>query len=261
VSAVSKRLLFSTALGATLLVACRDLEDPTSATATQLVVHSVLDPTAGSTAVLIARARTGTQTTAAGTFSDDEPVTGATVSVREPNGTLEVFQEQSDARGVYLYPRSGLDPLLPGTSYTVLIHTAQGEDVIGSTTIPAPPMMATIPVQGFDRRRDTLRFSWPRVPGARSYELVIRSRRTERYRTFTDTSLVLPGTALTVNGDTIFPPGRLLDVMLTAVDVNYYEYYRAQSDPFAGASPTHLSGAVGVFGSIVPIVVTQLQVR
>jgi len=31
------------------------------------------------------------------------------------------------------------------------------------------------------------------------------------------------------------------------VDVNYYDYYRSQSDPFAGAAPSHLVGAVGVF--------------
>lgn len=255
-----KRYLSCLTLGTGLLVACRNLEDPTSAMATRLVVHSILDPSSGTTAVLLARARTGTVTTTAGTFSDDEPVAGAIVNIQEPNGTREAFQ-QSDAPGIYIFARGALSLLVPGATYTLLIHTAQGEDITGSTTLPAPPTTLAVPVQTFDRRRDTLRFTWPRIPGARSYELVIRSRRTERYRTFTDTSLVLPGTALTVNGDTIFPPGRLLDVLLTAVDINYYEYYRAQSDPFAGASPSHLMGAVGVFGSIVPIVAAQLQVR
>jgi hypothetical protein len=50
-------------------------------------------------------------------------------------------------------------------------------------------------------------------------------------------------------------------VTVSAVDVNYYDYYRAQSDPFAGAPPSHLTGAVGVFGAYVPMLGGQLQVR
>jgi hypothetical protein len=43
--------------------------------------------------------------------------------------------------------------------------------------------------------------------------------------------------------------------------MNYYDYYRAQSDPFAGAAPSHLVGAIGVFGAVVPLLLTELQVQ
>jgi hypothetical protein len=114
----------------------------------------------------------------------------------------------------------------------------------------------------FFRLRDTLRLSWPRVPGARSYELLLRSHRFgDEYRIFTDTTVLIPGTALTLTGDEILPAGASVDVMVSAVDANYYDYYRSQSDPFAGAAPSHLTGAMGVFGSVAPILVTELQVR
>jgi hypothetical protein len=59
----------------------------------------------------------------------------------------------------------------------------------------------------------------------------------------------------------VFPLGARMEVWVIAVDVNYYDYYRAQSDPFAGAAPSHLSGAVGVFGSLAPIIFGQIDIR
>ena len=55
--------------------------------------------------------------------------------------------------------------------------------------------------------------------------------------------------------------GTRVRVIVSAVDQNYYDYYSTQSDPFAGPAPGHLAGAVGVFGSIAPIVSLQLTVR
>jgi hypothetical protein len=81
------------------------------------------------------------------------------------------------------------------------------------------------------------------------------------YRFFADTSVALAGTALTIAGDMVFPPGDDVDIIVNAVDANYYDYYRAQSDPFAGPPPAHLTGAVGVFGSIAPVLFGKLKVR
>jgi hypothetical protein len=64
-----------------------------------------------------------------------------------------------------------------------------------------------------------------------------------------------------VAGDPVFPRGRPVEVLVSAVDMNYYDYYRAQSDPFAGAAPSHLVGAIGVFGAVVPLLLTELQVQ
>src|SRR5690242_9536713 len=189
------------ALGTALAVGgCRDLEDPTPAAQPRLVVHAVLDASSSTQQVLVARARTGSTTNTTSSLTDDEPVSDATVEVIAPDGGREFAAELAPASpGLYGFIPSLSSPflVLPGVTYTLHVHTPAGEDVSGTTTIPSSPPSAPFVVQAFNRNRDTLRLAWHPVPGARSYELVIRSRRTERYRTFTDTSLILPGTALT----------------------------------------------------------------
>jgi hypothetical protein len=49
--------------------------------------------------------------------------------------------------------------------------------------------------------------------------------------------------------------------MVSAVDANYHEYMRIQSDPFAGAPPSRLIGAEGVFGAMVPMLIKSYDVR
>jgi len=142
------------------------------------------------------------------------------------------------------------------------VQTETGEDVFGTTTIPQPPAWQQLGQRVFNRARDTLRLSWPRVAGARSYELVIAiDSQYVLYRTFADTSISLPGTTQSLAGHDVFPPYGAVQYMVEAVDVNYYEYYRMQSDPFAGVAPSHLTGAVGVFGSVVPILSGEVSVQ
>jgi hypothetical protein len=249
------------------VAACTHLEDPAPPQQTQLVVHGVIDARGGLATVLIYRARTGAPSTTASGISDDEPVTGATVTLTVPNGTTQTAGLPTDETGRCCVPGAYVFTLYPnalaeGGTYALHARIPSGEEVSGTTTIPTPRQWTVLPGRVFFRLRDTLRLSWPRAPGARSYELILRSGRFgDEYRTFTDTTIAIPGTALTLTGDEIFPPGAPVDVVVSAVDANYYDYYRAQSDPFAGAAPSHLTGAVGVFGSVAPILTTQLQVR
>ena len=250
-----------------LLGACQHLEDPASATAPRVVVHAVLNAGSSEQIILVSRARTGISV-ATGGIGDDEPIVGAVVTVTAPNGIVMVASgtdpQCNCAPGAYGFSpfRSGVDLYQSDTyTYRLNVVTPAGEEVSGTTTVPADTSHVTnFPPRTLFRERDTLRLAWPRVPGARSYEVVIGASRTGEYRIFTDTSIAIPGTALTIDGDEVFPLGTV-DVIVSAVDANYYDYYRAQSDPFAGASPSHLNGAVGVFGSIVPLLVGELQVR
>jgi Domain of unknown function (DUF4249) len=244
-----------------IALACTNLEAPTPATESQLVVQAVLDAAAASQSILIYRARTG-QNAITGGVSEDEPVLGAVASVTGPNGVVMEAQETANP-GTYTIPA---DRPVPDSTYTLFVRTPTGEQVSGRTTVPGVGSTIVVPLTAADtffRLKDTLRISWPRVPGARSYEIVTRSTRSNvEYRTFTDTNAVtLPGTALTIGGHMVFPPRERVDVLVVAVDANYYDYYRAQSDPFAGAAPTRLIGAVGVFGSLGEVFATALRVR
>jgi hypothetical protein len=253
-----------------MLWGCIDLEKPTPPTQSQLVVHAVLDARVSLQTILIARSRGGAQQTAAGSVSDDEPVSGATVTVTAPNGAVMIATEGqansplSGTLGTYFYtPSQSGVALAGGGTYRLFVRTPDGEEATGTTTIPLPPTggPTTLPSSSFSRQNDTLRLRWPSADGARSYELLIRSRPAGEYRIFTDTVAAVPGTTLTINGDTLFPIGGRVTILVSAVDANYYDYYRAQSDPFAGAAPSHLQGAVGVFGSVVLIRGYQLHVR
>lgn len=252
-----------------LAVACLNLEDPAPSTRPQLVVHAVLDVQASQQVILVFRARTGAQATSLSGITDDQPVSGARVTITMPNGITVTAVESitdtsfSPAPGAYVFVASRAGVVLSqGGTYALHVRTPLGEDVVGTTTIPQARLGFTIlPSKIFRRLQDTLRLSWPRATGAGSYEVIIRSSRSGEYRTFADTSIAIPGTRLTVDGDPVFPRGIPVEVLVTAVDVNYYDYYRAQSDPFAGAAPSHLVGAVGVFGSVAPLLLTEMQVQ
>lgn len=256
---------------AVLLAGCRNLEDPAASQQTRLVVHGVLDLTDDVQTVLVYRARTGLPDTVDGThMSDDEPVADAQVTITAPDGTTSDAWRRGKTSGeccepgIYLFERALDGPTITaGGTYTLRIRTPLGEEVTGTTTIPKGPSALAVPsAHVFFRLRDTLRLSWQRVPQAASYEIIIRMPQFgDEYRTFADTSFTIAGTALTIAGDEVFQSGEEVEVVVSAVDVNYYDYYRSQSDPFAGAAPSHLTGAVGLFGSIAPIFHTVLQVR
>ena len=250
-----------------LLVGCQNLEAPAPSQATRLVVHAMLDTQSDVQTVLVYRARTGVPNAIeARGVSDDEPVSDAQVSIVGPDGvTLGAGRPSYPSGECCVTGTYVIQPPLPfplGGTYTLRIRTPLGEEVTGTTTVPGPARLVLDTPRTFFRLRDTLRLSWPRVPGARSYEVMIRLDRFDNeYRTFTDTSFTIAGTALTIAGDEIFFPGQDANVVVSAVDVNYYDFYRSQSDPFAGAAPSHITGAVGVFGSINPIFATVLLVR
>ena len=47
-------------------------------------------------------------------------------------------------------------------------------------------------------------------------------------------------------------PGFRQDVLVAAVDSNFYDYYRTNNDPFTGAGIiSRLTGGLGLFGSLV----------
>jgi hypothetical protein len=50
----------------------------------------------------------------------------------------------------------------------------------------------------------------------------------------------------------VFVPGFRQDMIIAAVDSNFYDYYRTNNDPFTGAGIiSRVNGGLGMFGSIV----------
>jgi hypothetical protein len=260
-----------------LQLACDQPTDPLPVAPKQLVVQGVLDLGTPSQIVSVEWMENGAPTRS--------EVTGAAVSITTPDGRVmpaiedlyvytggfgNVPRDSALWNGMYrlnLLKNGGV--LLPGATYTLDVRAPDGTHATGTTTIPFAPAPSSDSIfSTFNRLRDTLRLSWPRVPGANGYQVAVRTSvarnqggESTLYMFFTDTSVTIPGTARTLDDEPVFRAGFLAGVVVSAVDDNYYTYYRPAVDPLAGAAPSRLTGALGVFGSIAPIVVRSYDVR
>lgn len=242
------------------LAACEQPTDPLALPPPRLVVHAVLD--VGSpfqdVKVEILDGNFGHRLAGLG---------GAEVSITTPHGEVFVGSAVDNSAEGFHYHIANLGagtqtPLVPGGTYTLYVRTQLGEEVRGTTTVPQYPV-ATIreDVPSLDRQRDTVRLDWERVPLAARYEVVVQAihqvgefqSRELTYRAFTDTSITIAGTTRTLENDEVFPLGAAVSILVSAVDDNYYSYYKLHVDPFAGGPPSRLTGAVGVFGAIAPV--------
>jgi len=265
------------ALAFALLSACTVPEEPIPIAPRQLVVQAVLDLGAQSCLISLEWMDNGSRV--------HGQVTGANVSITTLDGrviraTEDVFiytpgfgnQPRDSARWNGMYrvdlQKNGV-ALLPGATYTLDVRMLDGTHATGTTTMPA---VANAPddreLSRFSDLRDTLRLSWKRVPGAKSYQVTVRAYPKDApeitesfYSIFTDTSVTIAGTARSFQNDPVFPFGSRVDVTVVAVDDNYYTYFHPSVDPLAGAAPSRLTGALGLFGSVAPVVIRRYDVR
>lgn len=238
--------------------ACVD-QTPVSPNTHAIVVHAVLDASARIQYVLVQ--------TSDGRTPTQKIVPGATVQITTPDGRVLVADYVVDsayagsignAPTVNSYYRLSLDKygisLAPGSTYRLHVALPDGREVSGSTTVPGVPPVANVPMPSSLSSKDSLALAWPRVAGAIAYDVSVSLKGSLVFEAFADTSIVLSTRTRTSNGGLAFSPGFTQQIVVSAVDVNYYDYYRRSSDLFTGSGPiSHLDGAVGVFGSIVPI--------
>lgn len=229
---------------------------PTQSTTSTIVVHAVLNALQDDQIVAVQRTTAG--------VTQASPVDSATVTITGPDGIPMTGVEVADSAltRVYRVRLSGFhEQLVPGGTYQLHVRLKGGEDVTGATTIPdAQPSLPPVALLPFDEATDTLRLSWRAVQGAQSYEVRVQST-AGVYATFADTSAVLPGTLRSLDGRVVFADGLNHTVVVSAVDAAYYQYYRTNSDEFTGAAVQgNLTGAQGVFGSLVVLTVRALHV-
>jgi hypothetical protein len=231
---------------------CQTTTPLESATST-IVVHSVLNASQDDQLVEVLRTTNGF---AYGSFVDS-----ALVTITGPDGVAMTGVTQPGTTTYHVSLSSYHKALVAGGTYHLRVRLKTGEEVTGTTIIPnAQPSSATPSPVPFNDATDTLRLSWSAVQGATSYEVRVESG-THVYALFADTSVALPGTLRTLEGTIVFTRGAVNTVIVSAVDAAYYEYYRTNSDGFTGAAVQgNLSGAEGVFGSIVVLSVGALRV-
>ena len=213
------------------------------------------------------------------------PVHGATVTLTAPDGSVYVASEvgtPSDPNRTLNFDARydvAVGELIVGTPYHLRVVTADGTITEGDAIVPTTPPPQPLAERRFDATRDTLRFVWPRTAGVRAYEVRILPQKDSTgnpvfvtldghgyfaagdFLAYADTSVVIAGTARQ-NSTPVFLPGVRYDVIVSAVDDHYYDYFSHVSDPYSATPlPSSLRGGVGVFGAIVPIVWQSIVVE
>ena len=261
------------ALLATALIAACDLGTVTIPTTdAALVVHSVLNPNFAQQVVLVERTLTGQVTIPDTGFSASDPivtaggiaVSGATVEIidslgRVFRGVEDVTLPVNNGRGagVYKVPLSGTQIILGGR-YKLHVRTIAGEELTAFTRVPRALTRSSGALsRSFNRDHDTLIVNWAGVPAARNYSVRVESPFGPFYL-FTDSTRVrITGDLRNLFANSlqrVFIPGFRQDVVVAAVDSNFYDYYRTNNDPFTGAGIiSRVTGGLGMFGSIVEL--------
>jgi hypothetical protein len=277
--AFDRRVVLALALGTAAAAAACDLGTITvPKTAPRIVVHAVLNTSAPTQVVLVERTLTGTITVPDTTFNPNDPiasaggipVTGATVDITDSAGTVftavedKVLLANGQGAGVYRVSLSGA-VIQRGQRYRLRIRTAEGDDVTAVTRVPRPEVTSSGGLtRTFNRDHDTVLVKWNAAGATRAYALRVESP-FGPFFLFTD-SLHFRLTGDVRNlfaGDLrrVFIPGFRQDILVAAVDSNFFDYYRTTNDPFTGTGIiSRVNGGLGLFGSIVALTSGTLTV-
>lgn len=237
-----------------------------------VVVHAVLNPSTPNQVVLVERTLTGAAKIPDTTFDAADPIvsaggipiSGAIVEILDSAGRATrgvedktVASNNGKGAGVYRVPIPG-PGLVLGTRYQLHIHTAEGEDVTAFARIPKPAVRASGGfTRTFNRDHDMLQAQWAASAMTRAYALRIESP-FGPFFLFTD-SLSFRTTGdlrnlFSNDLERVFIPGFRQDMLVAAVDSNFYDYYRTQNDPFTGAGIiSRVNGGLGMFGALVTL--------
>ncbi|MBI4500895.1 MAG: DUF4249 family protein [Gemmatimonadetes bacterium] len=247
-------------------------EGPVPPGTSMVVVYSVLNTARDSQDVFLERSLDGTSR------FGPTAVNGATVTLTyQGNGPCDVPEVKLDqvvvdsplthVQGGW-YTTTRLCPLSAGDRVALRVETPDGAVVTGSTRIPGvraalaqsanavlplPPSRSTV-----DRTRDTITIEIDPV-GARGVQVEWVSGftgSTGRYSWVTDaTQITVPITLVNpVDEEVAFRAGEYYTLTVAATDTNTFDFMRSGNDPFtARGFANHLSGGIGVFGSVAPV--------
>jgi hypothetical protein len=260
-----------------LLSACELEEIAIAPTESRVAMHGVLSASARTQVVVLERTRAGLVGIVGPPIDVPDPTvnnpgiaeTGALVQLTTPSGSTLTAREDSElsgdghGAGLYRFALAG-SALERGATYRLHVRTTKGEVLIAETTVPDGTPAAVAEARVFDRTAETLVIEWPAVAGARSYFVRVETPFGPR-SFFTDSTRVrLTGALRNVDVDElprVFIPGFSQAVTVSAVDSNFYDWYRTHNDVFSGTGLiSRVSGGIGVFGSLVRLRFQDLHV-
>jgi hypothetical protein len=242
----------------------------------QIALHGVLSASAFSQVVLLERTRNGSVSVFGPSFDLEDPLgsdegiaeTGAIVTLTTPSGTTLVAREDNTqlfgtGEGVYRFSLSG-SALERGGTYRLSVITRDGEQLGAETVVPGGVAAVVAEQRDFDRASDVLVLEWPASPGARSYFVRVETPFGPRAFFTDDTRVRLGGDLRNADADglpRVFIPGFPQAVTVSAVDSNYYDWFRSHNDMLSGTGLLNrVRGGLGMFGSLVRLRLLDLNV-
>lgn len=255
--------------------ACTFDEITVPKTQPSVVVHAVLNPLAVNQVVYLERTLTGSVTVHDSAFDPSNPIatsggipiSGATVEVIDSTGrtTRGVEDKTASGAGTGVYRLTFASAVRLGARYQLHVHTLTGDDLTAETRVPQPVASSSGALtRTFNRDHDTLLVLWNPAAFTRSYAVRVESP-------FGPFFLFTDSLGLRFTGDTrnlfandlerLFIPGFRQDMLVAAVDSNFYDYYRTNNDPFTGSGIiSRVKGGLGLFGAIVTMTSGTLTV-
>ena len=246
-------------------------------TDSRIALHSVLSASAPTQVVLLERTRNGSVLILSPPFDLGDPVM-SDEGIAEPNASVRMVTPAGDTltavednitrgdgkgRGIYRFFVDG-GALVRGATYRLVVRTSRGEQLNAETSLPEGTPDMVRDVRTFDRASDVVELSWPAVAGARTYFVRIESPWGPR-SFFTDSTLIrLAGDLRNVDVEALprmFIPGFPQGVTVSAVDSNYYDWYRSQNNALTGTGLINrVQGGFGLFGSLVRLHLEEFEV-
>jgi len=242
----------------------------------RVALHGVLSASAFSQVVLLERTRNGSISVRGPSFELEDPLgsdsgiaeNDAIVTLKTPSGATLVGREDntvlfSTGGGVYRFSLPGSALERNGT-YRLSVLTRSGERLGAETAVPSGDAAVVAESRTFDRTGDPLILEWPATPGARSYLVRVETPYGPRSFFTADTRVRLSGDLRNAELDAlphVFIPGFPQTVTVSAVDSNYYDWFRTHNDALSGTGVINrVSGGLGVFGSLVRLRLIDLRV-
>ena len=274
----SERVLRLASVASQLLLAGCELDEVTiPRTEPRVSMHSVLSASALTQVVLLERTRNGSVFLIGPPFDITDPVvsdkgiaeSGASVRLTTPTGETVLAIEDNILRGdgkgagIYRFPLRG-DALQRGGTYRLTVRTIGGVELTAETVVPAGDAAMAAEQRNYDRARDTVVIDWAPSAGARSYFVRIETP-------FGPRSFFTDSTQVRLTGDLrnpdvnvlphVFIPGFPQAVTVSAVDSNYYDWYRSHNDALSGRGLVNrVQGGFGLFGSLVRLRFQEFRV-
>jgi hypothetical protein len=236
-----------------------------------IVVHAVLNTIAPNQVVLVERTLVGAANIPDTSFDSTDPIVsaggipiiGATVEIIDSLGRVtrgiedRTLLTTGKGNGVYRVPMTGASLVL-GARYQLRVRTTSGEEVTAFTRIPRADVRSSGGLsRTINRDHDVVNVQWTASQTARMYAVRVETP-FGPFFLFTDSTHVrLGGDLRNLFADDlqrVFIPGFRQDIVVAAVDSNFYDYYRTNNDPFTGSGLINrVNGGIGMFGSFVTL--------